>query len=218
LAAPELAHPTLGRFVNHRDRELGLTVLECVVGREPATEPLAGELDRVLVDDAHHAARIARAASACSELADGSVIHRALEDELELVRSRVAAGRLARHGSDRLGAALMALADERRRSLAIETFEVTLQRDEAALALPVLRPDLTLRERITLLPTPSEATPLDLSGWLADMIVDDHATWRSSWLRACALYTAIEAGRAVTLDLDALRVLDEPLVLELLER
>jgi hypothetical protein len=50
------------------------------------------------------------------------------------------------------------------------------------------------------------------------MIVDDHGTWRSSWLRACALYTAIEAGRAVTLDLDALRVLDEPLVLELLER
>ena len=68
---------------------------------------------RVLLDDVRHAARILAAlaamADAAAELeADGPVL-RALREELDLIRSRVMAGRLARHGSDRLGPPMVEL-------------------------------------------------------------------------------------------------------------
>jgi hypothetical protein len=218
IAAPELAHEMLDRYVGHRDREFGCTVLERLVMPSPAPQSLAAELDRMLLDDAHHAARIAGAIVACAEITpQGSVLHRALSDELDLIRSRVAAGRLVRHGSDHLGAALLALtSDERQRSLAIESLEVTLQRSEAALVLPVLRPDLTATDRVALLPMPPGALPTDASGWLADLIADASGDWRSPWLRACALYTVVTASLVVPLDADQLRACDEPLIHELL--
>jgi hypothetical protein len=215
LAAPGTAREMLGRYVDHRDRLLGLTVLECVATPHPAPELLGATLDGVLLDDAHHAARIAGAMSACADLAHGSVLQRALEDEHDLIRSRVLAGRLARHGADRLGSALLALADERRHSLAMETFEVTLSRREAALSLPVLRHDLTPLERLAQLPAPPEGAPTDTSGWLTDMITDPNGNWRSPWLRACAMYVCMNDG--LGFDRDRLRALGEPLVLELLD-
>ncbi len=218
IAAPELAHEMLDRYVSHRDRDLGLTVLEGLATPGPAPQQLAVELDRMLLDDADHAARITGALVACAEIApDGSVLHRGLSDEFDLIRSRVAAGRLVRHGSDHLGVALLALtSDERRRSLAIETLEVTLQRSEAALVLPVLRTDLTTVDRFALLPAPQGALPTDGIGWLADMIADASGDWRSPWLRACALYTAMSAALVVPLDADLLRACDDPLILQLL--
>ena len=46
------------RHVGHRDRELGLVVMERLGAPEPAPDAIAAALDRVLQDDVRHAARI----------------------------------------------------------------------------------------------------------------------------------------------------------------
>jgi hypothetical protein len=217
-AEAEPVSTMLGQHVGHRDRELGLTVLESLVRPRPAPHAIGVALDDVLLDDAHHAARVVGAIVGCTEYTrDASLLHRALGDELALTRRRVAAGRLVRHGSDRLGAPLRSLdGDAAARGLAIEALEVTLLRAEAALVLPVLRPELSPAERLALLPVHPGGIPSDATGWLADLVADADGHWRSPWLRACALYTVTTAGLVVEVDVVELRVLADPIIDELL--
>ena len=74
---------------------------------------------------------------------------RALRDELDLVRARVAANRLARHGSVAIGPALVALRTQGRGSaVAAEALGVLLRPDEARRTLAILAPDLSHADRL----------------------------------------------------------------------
>ena len=108
--SPSEREKSLAPFAGHVDRELGLAVLQSLVAAEPAPPSLAAVLDEVLLDDARHGARLAAALAAIAPIGTSAapLVH-ALDDELELVRSRVAAGRLARHGGDRLRPVMAAL-------------------------------------------------------------------------------------------------------------
>jgi hypothetical protein len=178
----------LGPALGHRDREFGLAVLEVLAQPAPAREPLATDVRAVFADDVRSAARVLAAAESID--GDAVVLRRALADEFDLVRRRVAAALTVLYGSARLGPAVRAFDAGGRdgRALAVETIEVTLPRGEASLALAVLSPDLAAAERSARLGgmVPDEPP----AGWLDDLVNDRGDHWRSSWLRTCAAYTA----------------------------
>jgi len=157
----------LGRFVGHRDRELGLVVAERLAGPAPASEAATTALDAMLADDVSHAARVLAALAALGPGAGGSrpadePVRRALEDELDLIRMRVAAGRRARHGSERLGPAFVELeAGGSTGALALEALGVLLDAQEASVVLPLLRPHLSVADRQRGLRTTVGTDPTD---------------------------------------------------------
>jgi hypothetical protein len=183
--------------LRHRDREFGLAVLQALAQPEPALEPLATHVRAVVDDDIRIAGSLCAATASFG--AGAVIVRRALQDELDLIRRRIAAALAVLHGSVRLGSALRALdcGGRASRALAVETIEVTLPRGEASRALAVLRPDLTA-ERSTQpgLPVP-EAPP---NGWLVDLVKDPDDRWRSPWLRTCAAYAARRQGIDLQLD------------------
>ena len=187
----------LRAHVGHPDRELGLLVMERLVGPEPAGAETAAVLDRALDDDAEHAARILAALEAIGARADpADPLARALRDELDLVRARVAANRLARHGSVAIGPALVALrAEGRGAAVAAEALGVLLRPDEARRVLAILAPDLPHADRLQRLGR-RRRPAADLDATLRDLVEDRDAAWRSPWLRACAIHAAIARGRA----------------------
>lgn len=144
----------LVRHIGHPDRELGLVVLECLVAPDPAPEAAAADLDGELADDVRHGTRIL-AALAAFDAAAGDVrdsdgpARRALGDELDLVRQRVVAGRLARHGSGRLGPAMVELgAGGSAGALAVEALGVLLGPAEAAQVIPLAHRGMPVAERM----------------------------------------------------------------------
>jgi hypothetical protein len=72
--------------------------------------------------------------------------------------------------------------------------EVTLDRAEAARALPVLRVDLPDAERLRLLDHRGPAPAAGRDRALADLVADARRRWRSPWLRECAAYEASAEG------------------------
>ncbi|HEU0303008.1 MAG TPA: hypothetical protein VFR32_00360, partial [Gaiellaceae bacterium] len=131
----------------------------------------------------------ARAIAARATLADlESPLARALEDEIDLARRLVIAALALRHG-DRVRQAVRVVdhGEGQRRALGVEALDVLLSREEAALALPLVRRDLTLDERSAGLPKPSARRPEE---WIEDIADDPEGVWRSSWLAACAVHAA----------------------------
>ena len=199
----------LRRHVGHVDRELALAVTERLAAPQPADDATAAALDAVLREDLRHAARILAALATIDGPAD-EPLRRALRDELDLAADKVRAEVLARHGSS-AGPVLIELGDggrlgdharrrdpgrARRRGL-----EVLLGPDGAGPVLALLRPDLSIAERHLLLPMESgEEVPSDVAGWLRELVEDPRGTWRSSWLRACAVHAARARGLLETLD------------------
>jgi hypothetical protein len=212
------------RHVGHRDRELGLAILERLVGPDPVPAPSAAVLDALLDADLVHAARILAAVAALdSETAAPGASHgdqplrRALADELDLVCLRVRAGRLARHGTRRLGPAMLELdASGPRGALAREALEVLLGPNESRVILGLLGPGSSVAERRTQLGSPPGDAPTALQGWLRDLVADPHDHWGSSWLRACAIHAAQARGTLEATDVAAARALRDPIVDELL--
>ena len=87
--------------------------------------------------------------------------------------------------------------------------------DGAGPVLALLRPDLSIAERHLRLPTESgEEVPRDVAGWLRELVEDPRGTWRSSWLRACAVRAG--AGLLETLDLGPASALGDPIIDEAL--
>ena len=103
-------------------------------------------LDGVFHDAAAHASRTlaARASLAAS---DGP-LRRALEDESDLARRLVIAVLALRHGA-RVRDAIRVVdrAEGQRRALGVEALDVLISREEAAVALPLVRRDLTPDEQ-----------------------------------------------------------------------
>ena len=221
----------LRRHLAHPDRELALVVAERLVSVDPASEATVVALDQVLIDDVRHAARIlaaldalgiANAGRAGGAPAADAPLERALRDELDLVRLKVSANRLARHGSARLGSVLIEVtadagasgdAGGSRRALAFEALDVLLDPAEANWVLALLHPDLSIPERLARL-TADLATdsPTDLAGWLRDLVEDPEGRWASPWLRACAIHAAGARGLLDHMDLAQARAAGDPLI------
>jgi hypothetical protein len=72
-------------------------------------------------------------------------------------------------------------ADGQRRALGIEALDVVLTREEAAIALPLVRRDPALGE---------QAPTRPLEEWIADITADPDRVWRSLWLAKCSRHAA----------------------------
>ena len=217
----------LRRHAGHPDRELGLVVLERLVASEPAPVETALALEAVVLGDVGHAARIVAALTAIDGTGDDSSdadapLRRALSDELELIRQRVRTALLARHGSVRIGPAMVELsAGGSSGALAMEALGVLLTPAEAKLALPLLDPGLSFAAQLERLPAPppgpARGDPSDAGAWLHDVVEDPDGQWRSAWLCACAIHTAKARGVLAQFDVDAVRALGDPIIDEVLD-
>ena len=137
-----IVEPALG----DRDRAVVLAALEALdtAGGRGLVAPEV--LDGVFLDAA---ALAARALAARGALADHDApLIRALDDEIDLARRLVVAVLALRHG-DRIRAALRVVDHDEgaRRALGVEALDVVVSRGEAAVALPLVRHDLTVDER-----------------------------------------------------------------------
>ena len=191
----------LAKHVGHRDRALGLLVLERLAGAAPPAPPLAAALDLVLGEDLEHASRILEAMAALSDTpsldADG-VVRGALRDELELARRRVGAAVVARHGRERLGTPIAQLTKRRgSAALAAEALEVALGREAAGPIVALLSPAPGVQERLIRIKAPHVGQPgPSASQLLLEMVADPEDHWRSIWLLACAVRALRMAGLA----------------------
>ncbi len=191
----------LARHVGHRDRALGLLVLERITGAAPPAPALAAALDLVLGDDLAHASRILEAMAELSgapSLDGDGMVRGALRDELELVRRRVGAGVVARHGRDRLGTPIAQLAQSGGSvALAAEALEVALGREPAGVIVALLSPGLEPHERwVRIKPPVAGQSAPSARDRLVEMTADRGDHWRSSWLRACAIRALRLSGLA----------------------
>ena len=167
-----------------RDRVVVLAALDALDAANGTGVVPSDLLDDVFDDAAAHASRTlaARAALAAS---DGP-LRRALEDESDLARRLVIAVLALRHGDGvRDAVRVVDGAAGQRRALGVEALDVLISREEAAIALPLVRRDLTPDEQATALHhvAPSARSPED---WIADMAEDPEDVWRSRWLALCA--------------------------------
>jgi hypothetical protein len=216
----------LRRHVSHPDRDLGRVIMERLVGTDPADAATGAALDASLREDLAHAGRIHGALAALrprpaegpdAVTRDGDrpdPLVRALVEELELVRDRVVAGRLARHGRAALGPAMLALGGEdAERGMAMEAIGVLLAPEEARAVVAVVSPAGDPGGGRAHLPAPPGA-PVDVAGWVRDLVEDRGGAWRSPWLRACAIRAARDRGELASLDLGPARAVGDPLIEE----
>jgi hypothetical protein len=171
-----------------RDRVVVLAALDALDAAGAAGVVPSGLLDGAFDDAAAHASRTlaVRAALAASDLP----LRRALEDERDLARRIVIAVLALRHG-DRVRDAVRVVdgAEGQRRALGVEALDVLISREEATIALPLVRSDLTPEELEAALRhvVPSERSREE---WIADMVEDPESVWRSSWLALCARHAS----------------------------
>jgi TLC ATP/ADP transporter len=212
----------LAHHLGHRDREVGLAIMERLADIAPISPDHGGALDKTLAADVSHAARIIAARTAIEAEPDGDaardLLCGALADDWDLIRRRLLANRLARSGTDRLAPVLVSLDLEGQAgALAVEALTVELGVDEAARVLAVIDPGLTDAERLDRLGS-QVAMPTDGDGWFRDLVEDPDDAWRSPWLRACAIHSAAARGVLATMDTAAARRVGDPIIDEELDR
>ena len=215
----------LTHHLEHRDRDVGLAIMERLADAAPILTEHGGALEKTLAADLAHAGRIlaARTALESGDRSDGGdgtgdLLIRALDDEWDLVRRRVIANCLVRRGTDRLGPVFASLdLQGQAGALAVEALTVELGADAAARVLAVIDPGLGVAERSGRLGSPVGA-PSDAEGWLRELIEDPDDDWRSPWLRACAVHAAASRGVLGSMDTAAARKLGDPIIDEELDR
>ncbi len=187
-AATEHGLAVIEPALRDRDRVVVLAALDALDAADGAGVVPSDFLDGVFDDAAAHASRslAARAALAASDLP----LRRALEDERDLARRLVIAVLALRHG-DRVRDAVRVVdgAEGQRRALGVEALDVLISREEATIALPLVRSDLTPEEQAAAL---RHVVPAErgLEEWIADMAEDPEDVWRSSWLALCARHAS----------------------------
>jgi HEAT repeat protein len=225
----------LTRWAGHPDREVGCVVLQRLAVAGPASTALARVVDDVLATDVAHAAEVLGALVALRAepgtapgppgdpaSTDGEhLLCEALADELTLVRSRVLAALLARHGTQRLGPVAAALTGGGGSApLAIEALEVVLGASVAARLTPVLDTRNSPEDRLhdLVARTGTAVSGGGAQAVLTDLVEDPRQAWRSTWVRACAVRASCDGGLAGTMDLAPARALADPMVDEELDR
>jgi hypothetical protein len=183
-AATEHGLAVIEPALRDRDRVVVLAALDALDVADGAGVVPSDLLDDVFDDAAAHASRTlaARAAPTASD----SPLRRALEDESDLARRLVIAVLALRHGDGvRDAVRVVDGAEGQRRALGVEALEALISREEAAIALPLVRRDLRPDEQAAALRDvePSARSPED---WIADMAEDPEGVWRSPWLALCA--------------------------------
>ena len=187
-AATEYGLAVIEPALRDADRVVVLTALDALDaagGRDVVPSDL---LEDLFADAAAHAERTQQARSSL-DARDGS-LRRALDDETDLARELVIAVLALRHG-DRVRNAVRVVdrADGQRRALGVEALDVILSRQEAAVALPLVRRDHDAGEQASAL---ARAAPSSRgrNEWIADMAEDPERVWRSPWLTVCARHAA----------------------------
>jgi len=170
------------------DRVVVLAALDALDSANGAGVVPPDLLDEVFRDAAAHAAR-ALAARTSLLSSDGS-LRRALEDETDLARRLVIAVLALRHGN-RVRDAVRVVdgAEGQRRALGIEALDVLISREEAAVALPLVRRDLATEEQSAALGH-VQPDPRTEEEWIADLAEDPEGVWRSSWVALCARHAS----------------------------
>jgi hypothetical protein len=170
------------------DRVVVLAALDALDSANGAGVVPPDLLDEVFHDAAAHAAR-ALAARTSLLSSDGS-LRRALEDETDLARRLVIAVLALRHGN-RVRDAVRVVdgAEGQRRALGIEALDVLISREEAAVALPLVRRDLATEEQSAALGH-VQPDPRTEEEWIADLAEDPEGVWRSSWVALCARHAS----------------------------
>jgi len=168
------------------DRAVVLAALDALDAANGEVPPEI--LDGVFRDAAAHAGR-ALAARASLDAENVSLL-RALDDEIDLARRLVIAVLSVRHG-ERVRDAVRVVdrADGQRRALGVEALDVILSREEAEIAVPLVRRDLTPDEQAAALARIGP-TARGQEEWIAEMAEDPEGVWRSSWLAVCARHAA----------------------------
>ena len=163
------------------DRAVVVATLEALAGAHAGDIVPQDVLDAALQDSGAHATRVLAARSALDS--GQTSLRRALDDEIDLARRLAIAVLVLRHGARvRDAVRVVERSDGQRRALAVEALDVILSREEAAIALPLVRGDEE---------PPRSARTAD--EWIADMAEDPESVWRSSWIALCARDAAAPA-------------------------
>jgi hypothetical protein len=186
-AATEHGFAVIEPALRDGDRVVVLTALEALDAAGAVAVP-PNLLAEVYRDAVAHAAR---ALAAQTSLVGSDVsLRRALEDETDLARRLVIAVLALRHGEGiRDAVRVVEGAQGQRRALGVEALDVLISRDEAAIALPLVRRDLTTDERAAAL-RHLEPSPRSREEWIADMAQDPEGRWRTPWLALCSRHAA----------------------------
>ncbi|HSJ95289.1 MAG TPA: hypothetical protein VK896_14750, partial [Gaiellaceae bacterium] len=188
VAAAEHGFVVIEPALGHADRDHVLSALDALDAAGGAGTVPPAALEEIARDATAHAHRALAARTALAGR-DGS-LQRALEDEVDLVRALIIAVLSLRHGTGvREAVRVVDHAHGQRQALGIEALDVLLSRDEASLAIPLVRRDLEAVERAVSNSGVERRTPEE---WLADIAHDPSRAWRSPWLAACARH-ALEA-------------------------
>jgi HEAT repeat protein len=128
----------------------------------------------------------------------------ALRDEVATGAGRVEVLLELVHEPRAIRAAVSGLAssDERGRSTALETLEVTVGRPTARTALALLDATVGDTTRRRLLADQVRTPVRTLGEWLCDLVADPVGSWGDPWLRACAIYAVpaeLSDGEALAL-------------------
>ena len=170
------------------DRVIVLAALDALAAADGRGGVAPERLDALFDDAVAHARRCLAARTSLAGYDDS--LRRALEDETELARRLVIAVLALRHG-DRVREAVRVVdgAEGQRRALGVEALDVLISREEAAIALPLVRRDLTQDQQADAL-RHLESIALEPEGWVADIADDPQSVWRSPWLSLCARHAA----------------------------
>jgi hypothetical protein len=182
-AAAEHGVTVIAPALDHFERAVVLTALDALDAHGGHGLVPSDVLDRTFDDGATLAAH-ALAARAAFAVEDS--LTRALDDEIDLARRLVIAVLALRHG-ERIREAVRAVdhGEGPHRALGVEALDVVLTREEAAVALPLIRHDLTVEQRAAALRRATGSAP-SAEEWIANIADDPDGVWRSSWLQACA--------------------------------
>lgn len=182
------AAAVLRRHAAHRDREVGLAVMNALAAIG-VTGPDLNEAE--LRNDLEHATHVLQAIQVLQYSESTEVLRAALRDEQELLSERILAGLAVRYGTDELSRIGFQLTqhDTRFHAFAMEWLDATLTGiDRAAVAL--LEPELSTDERLTILTRWFTISPTTPYGVLVDLAEDRDDHWRRPWISACALLAA----------------------------
>ncbi|HEY7730517.1 MAG TPA: HEAT repeat domain-containing protein [Gaiellaceae bacterium] len=187
IAAKEHGVAVIAPALTGGDRAIVVTALDALAAADAQGVVPPDLLDDLFRDAATHAARAAAARASLD--AREIPLRRALDDEIELARRLVVAVLALRHG-DRVRAAVRVVdrAGGQRRALGVEALDVILSRDEAAIALPLVRRDLATGEDAGL--ESADTAARGPEQWIAEIAADPEGSWRSRWLAACARHAA----------------------------